>query len=67
MTFAAKIVVRKNTTTGKHEAGFASKTSGVIVEEFGKWYGSQMSYRPFHAAMAAAHAYADKLNAATPA
>ena len=62
MTFAAKIVVRKNTTTGKHEAGFASKTSGVIVAEFGKWYGSQMSYQPFHEAMAAARAYADKLN-----
>ena len=62
MTFAAKIVVRKN-TTGKYEAGFASKTSGAIVAEFGKWYGSQMSYRPFHAAMEAAHTYADKLNA----
>ena len=61
MTFAAKIVVRKN-ATGKHEAGFASKTSGVIVAEFGRWYGSQMSYQPFHEAMAAARAYADKLN-----
>ena len=62
MTFAAKIVVRKNATTGKHEAGFASKTSGVIVAEFGRWFGSQMSYQPFHEAMAAARAYADKLN-----
>lgn len=65
MTFAAKIVVRKNTTTGKHEAGFASKTSGVIVAEFGRWFGSQMSYRPFWAAMNAAREHADKLNAAT--
>ena len=62
MNFSAKIVVRKNATTAKHEAGFASKTSGVIVAEFGRWFGSQMSYRPFAAAMAAARAHADKLN-----
>lgn len=67
MTFAAKIVVRKHPATGKHEAGFASQVKGETVEEFGKWYGIQMSYRPFRAAWAAAKAYADKLNSTTPA
>lgn len=64
MNFAAEIVVRKNPTTGLHEAGFASKTTGTKVASYGRWYGSQMSYKPFHAAMDAAHAEAERLNAA---
>ena len=61
MNFAAEIVIRKN--NDGYEAGFASRTSGTKVESFGKWYGSQMSYRPFLAAMAAAEDRADELNA----
>ena len=61
MTFAAEIVIRKN--NNGFESGFASKTTGAKVESFGKWYGSQMSFRPFRSAMAAAEARAAELNA----
>lgn len=61
MTFAAQIVIRKN--NNGYVAGFASKTTGAKVESFGKWYGSQMSYRPFRSAMDAAEARAAELNA----
>lgn len=60
MTFAAHLVVRKN--GNQYLAGFASKTPGQTVKSFGKWYGSQMSYRPFAAAQKAAEAMAEKLN-----
>ena len=61
MNFAAEIVVRKN--GDKYVAGFASKTGrGSKVESYGSWYGSQMSYRPFRAAMARAEARAAQLN-----
>jgi hypothetical protein len=60
MKFAAEIVVRKNGTS--YEAGFASKTKGEKIESFGLWYGSQMSYRPFLAAMASAEVRAAQLN-----
>jgi hypothetical protein len=61
MNFAAEIVVRNN--AGTYLAGFASKTGkGEIIESFGSWYGSQMSYRPFRAAMARAEALAAALN-----
>ncbi len=64
MNFAAEIVVRKN--GDKYVAGFASKTGrGSKVESYGSWYGSQMSYRPFRAAMARAEALAAKLNMET--
>ena len=62
MTFAAEIVIRKNNNI--YEAGFASKTTGTKVESFGRWYGSQMNYRPFRAAMDAANRRATELNAA---
>ena len=62
--FAAKIVVRKM-ADGRHVAGFASQVGrGETVREFGLWYGSQMSYRPFASAMATAREFAAKLNAA---
>ena len=59
--FAAEIVVRKN--GNEYVAGFASKTGkGAKVSSYGKWFGSQMSYRPFRAAMEAAQAEAARLN-----
>ena len=61
MTFAAEIVVRDN--GGTFEAGFASRTNGVKVRSFGKWFGSQMSYRPFREAKQAAQDLAADLNA----
>ena len=61
--YAAEIVVRKN--GANYVAGFASKTRGQRVASFGEWYGSQMDYKPFRAAMAAAEAMAAKLNAKT--
>ena len=63
MTFAATIVVRKSPRDGKAYAGFASKVSGDTLKTYGAWYGSQMSYRPFNAAMAEARAYAECYNA----
>ena len=60
MNFAAEIVVRKNGSS--YVAGFASKTKGEKVSSYGKWFGSQMSYRPFRAAMAAAQSEAARLN-----
>lgn len=53
MSFAAHLVV-KFTPNGGFRAGFSSELPGVIHRSFGKWYGSQMSYRPFAAAMQAA-------------
>lgn len=62
MNFAAEIVVRKTATS--YVAGFASKTGkGQLIASYGKWFGSQMSYRPFRAAMAKAHVEAARLNA----
>lgn len=64
MTFAAKIVVRE-IAPQTFAAGFASKVgAGRTVEEFGCWYGSQMSFRPFRRAMQAAQDKAIALNAA---
>ena len=61
MNFAAEIVVRKNGSS--YVAGFASKTGkGEKVSSYGKWFGSQMSYRPFSAAMKAAQSEAARLN-----
>lgn len=61
MNFAAEIVVRKNGSS--YVAGFASKTGkGEKVSSYGKWFGSQMSYRPFREAMKAAQSEAARLN-----
>ena len=67
MNFAAKLVVKKNHRNApgsRYSAGFASKITGVEVEDFGKWFGSQMSYRPFASAKKRAEKMADELNAA---
>jgi hypothetical protein len=61
MHFAAEIVVKKQGNT--YMAGFASKTSGRKITSYGKWFGSQMSWRPFNRAMDAALAEASRLNA----
>ena len=66
MNFAAKLVVKKNQLNKagfRYAAGFASQINGSEVEDFGKWFGSQMSYRPFLAAKARAEKLADELNA----
>lgn len=60
MNFAAEIVIRQN--PNGYQAGFASKTTGTKIETFGRWYGSQMGYRPFRNAMKAAEARAAELN-----
>lgn len=56
MNFAARITVRQNTRTGQTLAGFASNlprpgNEWRDVANFGRWFGSQMSYRPFKEAM----------------
>lgn len=61
---AAEIVIRK--TSDGYVGGFASQTGkGTKVVSLGKWYGSQMSYKPFARTLAAAHSIADKLTAGT--
>ena len=59
MNFAARIAVRQNTRTGRTVAGFASSLPRLgpewrDVANFGRWFGGQMDYRPFKAAMAKA-------------
>ena len=65
MVWQASIVVRVK--DGIYMAGFASeipKRSGwEDVADFGSWFGSQMSYRPFRCALSDAHELAESLNA----
>lgn len=56
MNFAPRITVRQNTRTGRTVAGFASNLPRLgnewrDVANFGRWFGCQMSYRPFNSAM----------------
>jgi hypothetical protein len=61
-TWAAKITVRLD-SDGKAHAGFASTLPrGKDLKTFGRWFGCQMNYRPFKAAMAAAHKFAEDYN-----
>lgn len=64
MNFAARIAVRQNKLTGRTVAGFASSlprlgTEWRDVANFGRWFGGQMGYRPFKAAMAQARDLAE--------
>lgn len=57
--YACKIIVRQNTVTGKTLGGLASSLPRKSREwrdiaAFGSWFGCQMGYRPFAAAMAKA-------------
>jgi hypothetical protein len=59
MNYAARITVRQNTRTGRTVAGFASSLPRLGAEwrdvaNFGRWFGCQMSYRPFRSTMAEA-------------
>jgi len=60
MSFPAEIVIKRNATG--FVAGFASKTKGKKVRSFGRWYGSQMNYKPFQRAWTEAQSMAEKLN-----
>lgn len=56
MNYAARITVRQNTRTGRTVAGLASTLPRLSREwkdvvNFGKWFGGQMSYKPFQEAM----------------
>lgn len=65
MNSAAKIVIRKS-ASGQYVGGFASQTgNGQIVVDLGRWYRSQMTYRPFRCAMAAAESVAARFNSRT--
>ncbi len=64
MSHAARIAVRQHKRTGRTVAGFASNLPRLgpewrDVASFGRWFGGQMSYRPFKAAMARAHRLAE--------
>jgi hypothetical protein len=64
MNYAARITVRQNTRTGRTVAGFASSlprlgTEWRDVANFGRWFGGQMSYRPFKTALAQARDLAE--------
>ena len=66
--FAARITVRQNTRTGRTLAGFASQLPRLgpewrDVASFGRWFGGQMSYRPFDRAMNRARDLADYYSA----
>jgi len=67
MTFAAHLVVRQSTRTGLCYAGFASSLpprgkGHRDIASFGRWFGSQMSYRPFRVAQRNAVVYASYCN-----
>ena len=56
MNYAARITVRQNTRTGRTVAGLASTLPRLSkdwkdVVNFGKWFGGQMSYKPFRETM----------------
>jgi hypothetical protein len=61
MSFPAKIVLKDDGRWG-FNAGFASKTAGKTVCDYGTWYGTQMSYRPFTIAEFIAKEHAEELN-----
>lgn len=60
-----ELVVRRSKATGEYMAGAASEfplSHFKQVKSFGRWYGSQVSYKPYRRARMEASMYAARMN-----
>jgi hypothetical protein len=65
--FSVRLVVRQSTRTGLCFAGLASNLPKISkdyrdIASYGRWFGCQMSYRPFRQAQRDAVIYASYCN-----
>lgn len=60
MSYPVHIVVKQDGS--QFRAGASSKVSGRVVQSFGKWFGSQMKYKPYQEALNSADRAAKQMN-----